>query len=279
MTTPDNINFINFNMDIGKKKPHTINGEDMGCPFCDVEHLTNIIETQDDMILLKNKYNVLENATQLVLIESDICHTDMPEYTPEKMHRLIRFGLRHWLSIWESGKYKSAIFFKNFGPLSGGTIQHPHMQIIAFPQTDPSPFYNQREFEGILVQGENQVEINMSTRPRIGFFEINVLVKERISSSQLAAENYEETSTSAVIATLAHYLQTSIRYFYDILQRPNLSYNIFFYLQDGYIRAKIMPRFATSPLYIGYNIHLIPTNIKDFAAKLREYLQCVKPQI
>lgn len=271
MHTPVNINFINFDMSIGKKKPHTINGEEDRCPFCDVDKLTDIVEIQDDMILLKNKYNVLEAATQLVLIEGADCHSDMPHYTAQKMHDIIRFGLRHWLSMSESRKYESVIFFKNYGPLSGGTIQHPHMQIIGFPQLNHELLYDAREFEGIFVNEENSVEINMGTRPRIGFFEINILLKKKIKSCQLSASDYQSTSLADTVSTLSCYIQNSIRFLNDVLQRPHISYNIFFYLLDGYIRLKILPRFATSPLFIGYNIHLVPNNMIDFAERLKEY--------
>lgn len=271
MTASGNINFINFNMSIGKKKPHTINGEQSTCPFCAVDKLTHIIETQGDIILLENKYNVLESARQLVLIEGADCHSDMPHYTLEKMHDLIRFGLRHWLSMAESGKYQSVIFFKNFGPLSGGTIQHPHMQIVAFPEINHTLLYDSREFEGIPVHQENGIKINLGTRPRIGFFEINILAEKKWDSALLSAENYITSPTAAAVKTLSRYIQIAIRFLNDLLQRPNLSYNLFFYLQDDCIRVKILPRFATSPLYIGYNIHLVPNNMNDLAEKLTVY--------
>ena len=58
------------------------------CPFCDVENLTGILATEGNIILLKNKYNVMVPSDQLVLIETDQCESDIPDYTPEHMHRL-----------------------------------------------------------------------------------------------------------------------------------------------------------------------------------------------
>ena len=64
-----NINLIKFNTDIGKTKPENIINTDNACPFCDVKNLRDIIETDGDIIFLKNKYNVIEGADQFVLIE------------------------------------------------------------------------------------------------------------------------------------------------------------------------------------------------------------------
>ena len=64
-----NINLVKFNTDIGKTKPENLVHAEAACPFCDVEHLTDIIETDGDIIFLRNKYNVIESADQFVLIE------------------------------------------------------------------------------------------------------------------------------------------------------------------------------------------------------------------
>ena len=47
------INLIKFNTDIGRTKPENMIHADNACPFCDVEHLTDIIETDDDIIFLR----------------------------------------------------------------------------------------------------------------------------------------------------------------------------------------------------------------------------------
>ena len=115
------INFAYFNTDIGRKKPENIIHKDASCPFCKPEQLTGIIAADGDIILLRNKYNVLEGADQYVLIEGKECDTDMPHYTSEHMHRLIAFGMMHWSRMRRSGKYDTVLFFKNYGHYSGGT--------------------------------------------------------------------------------------------------------------------------------------------------------------
>ena len=127
------INLALFNTNIGRQKPENIVHSEAACPFCEPDKLTGIIETDGDIILLKNKYNVLEGADQFVLIEGSECWADMPDYTPEHMHRLIAFGMRHWARLRRSGKYEAVLFFKNYGHYSGGTIRHPHMQLVGFP--------------------------------------------------------------------------------------------------------------------------------------------------
>lgn len=264
------INLIDFNIGIGKTKPRTINGEKQSCPFCNTAALTNIVDTKDDMIFLHNKYNVLEPSEQFVLIEGAECDADMPDYSKEKMSELIRFGLYHWFNLLESQKYQAVLFFKNYGPLSGGTIRHPHMQIVGLPTMNPDLMFNVDEFEGIPVASDNNIEINIATLPRIGFCEINIIVNRLFSSNQLKADL--DTAAQKSVDTLAKYLQCAIGFMKDFFKRDNFSYNIFFYLLDGYIRIKLLPRFATSPLYIGYNIHLRPTNIQQTADLLNKYI-------
>lgn len=114
-----NINLVKFNTDVGKTKPENLVHADAACPFCDVEHLTNIIDTDGDIIFLKNKYNVIEGADQFVLIEGRECQSDMPAYTKEKMRHVIRMGIKHWRNLLASGKYEEVLFFKNYGIMSG----------------------------------------------------------------------------------------------------------------------------------------------------------------
>ena len=246
------INLIGFDITLGRKKPENIINEQNACPFCDREHLTDILATDGDIILLKNKYNVLENADQFVLIEGSSCHADMPDYTPEYMHRLIRFGIHHWLSMLTSGRYKTVLFFKNYGPLSGGTLRHPHMQLVGFYKLDEQLLFDPAEFIGITIDQRNGVEFNLSTCPRIGFCEFNIVPASNSSCDEIA-----------------DYIQTAVDYIMHHFNRRCKSYNIFFYDDHGHMRIKIMPRFATSPLFIGYNIHFRPNNLQTIADEVR----------
>ncbi len=269
------INIINFDTTIGKKKPRTIAGmvNTNECPFCNVAALVDIIDTDGNIILVRNKYNVMDPSTQLVLIETDQCHSDIPDYPEEQMRRIIRFGVQHWITMLNSGQYRSVIFFKNFGPMSGGTIQHPHMQLVGYPDLDPELMYDTAEFEGITIYQYKGVELNASTTPRIGFSEYNlVLHAEAYTDTNLNGKSalMPKTDSLDLLADLIKETVTFIKEFYN---RPNFSYNLFFYNVEGKLRVKIMPRFATPPMYVGYNIHLRPTSIPDFAENLKKHIK------
>ncbi|WP_196593683.1 DUF4931 domain-containing protein [Pectinatus sottacetonis] len=246
-------NIIEFNTSIGRNKPETIINKNAKCPFCDYTHLENIIDTCGELTLLENKYNVLEDAYQTVLLETRYCGSDIPDYSREHMHRLIHFGIRHWFAMLDSGKYKSVLFFKNYGPLSGGTMRHPHMQIIGLKHTEASLMYEKDEFIGIPVAKRRHVELNVSTQPRLGFCELNIL-----------------TTNNSETDTIADFIKISVDYIMNHFNKRCKSYNIFFYRIDGYITVKIMPRFPTSPLFIGYNLRLRPNNLHVIAKEMQK---------
>lgn len=256
------INLIGFDVTLGKKKPENIIHQENACPFCDREHLTDILDTDGDIILLKNKYNVLDDADQFVIIEGKECHMDIPDYSLEYMHRLMRFSIRHWQSMMSSGKYKSVIFFKNYGPLSGGTLRHPHMQLIGFSKLDDQLLCDSSEFIGIPITESNGVIFNISTHPRVGFCEFNVV-----------------PASNKSIDITADYIWIAVDYIMRHFNRRCKSYNIFFYCDNGLMRVKIMPRFATSPLFIGYNIHFRPNNLEAIVKDVRKIYFADRPSL
>ena len=68
------INRVRFDISVGRNKPENILNKENACPFCHPEGLTDILSTDEGgIILLKNKYNVLTDADQFVLIETDRC--------------------------------------------------------------------------------------------------------------------------------------------------------------------------------------------------------------
>ena len=247
-----NINLIRFNTDIGKTKPENIIHTENACPFCDVANLTGILDTDGDIIFLRNKYPVVEGADLFVLIEGAECDVDMPSYSREQMRRVIRMGVKHWRELLNSGRYEEVLFFKNFGPMSGGTIKHPHMQLVGFPKLNSALLFEPEELRGIVIAQKNGVELNVSNFPRVGFGELNVVVE--------AGGN---------IDTLADFIQIGVHYLMNFFRKNLSSYNIFFYRRAGIIYAKMMPRFATSPYFVGYNIHFLPRNITQIAEEVR----------
>ena len=248
-----NFNLIHFNTDIGRVKPETLIHTENDCPFCDVEHLENIIDVDEDIIFLKNKYNVVEEADQFVLIESSNCKSDMPDYSDEHMSRVIKMGLKHWRKLLNDSRYEEVLFFKNYGPMSGGTIRHPHMQLVAFPKLNSDLLFVEDELHGVIVKNLNDVEMNVSTCPRIGFGEINII----------PAQNFN-------LNTYAKFIKIGVDYLKKYFRKNLSSYNIFFYHRGNQIYTKIIPRFATSPYFVGYNIHFRPNNVERIAEELKK---------
>lgn len=246
-------NLIRFDIALGKSKPENILHRENPCPFCDRTHLENIIAEEDGMILLRNKYNVLEDADQFVLIEGSSCDSDMPDYTPEHMHHLIRFGVKHWLAMRASGQYSAVIFFKNHGSLSGGTMRHPHMQLVGFKKVNDALTAEPGSFTGIPIASSNGVTLSAATQPRVGFGEFNIT-----------------TTDNTALDTIANYIQSTVAYIKKRFPKSRDSYNIFFYWLNGYIAVKLMPRFPTSPLFIGYDIRILPSNMQELADEMKQ---------
>lgn len=247
------INLLKFDTDVGRTKPATLFHAETACPFCDVENLTDIIETDGDIIFLRNKYNVIEGADQFVLIEGRECKIDMPDYSQEKMRRVIKTGVRHWKNLLASNKYAEVLFFKNYGVMSGGTIRHPHMQLVGFPHLNSDLLFDEAELRGVVIAQRDGVEFNVSNCPRVGFGELNLVVER-----------------GGNLDTLADFLQIAVHYVKNFFNKRTDSYNIFFYRRDEKIFAKIMSRYVTSPYFVGYNIHFLPNNVERVADEVRE---------
>ncbi|MBI0577604.1 DUF4931 domain-containing protein [Neobacillus cucumis] len=242
-----------FNTSIGVQKPENIRNKQQACPFCDRDQLTDLIEVDGPIILLKNKYPVLVNAYQTVLIETDECHQELSMYSKAHLHRLLQFGLKHWREMEESGHWKSVIFFKNHGPLSGGTIAHPHMQIVGLNDLDYKEKVFEGVFEGIVIEETDGVVFSLSTKPRVGFYEFNV-----------------EMADAGYVEAFGDYIQTAVHYILNHFPFKATSYNLFFHHIHQRIFAKIVPRFVTTPLYIGYGLPQVPNNLEWMVEEVKK---------
>lgn len=245
--------YLEFNISIGQQKPESIINTETKCPFCDRSSLASIIDKDGDILLVKNKYPVLHDTLQTVLIETSECQSELSEYSKAHLYRLLRFGINHWLEMHDSGKYASVLFFKNHGPLSGGTIRHPHMQIIGLKNVDYHEYFAKSHFDGILIDRQDGVELNISTSPRIGFSEFNVLMLNN-------NDNIEQ---------MADYIQATVHFLLNDFNKKCKSYNLFFYLIENLIHVKIVPRFPTSPIYIGYGIPQVSNQLTMTVEKFK----------
>lgn len=226
-----------FNPDIAAQKPVSIINPGIKCPFCDREHLENILDQQGEILLVKNKYPVLNNTMQTVLIETLTCTPEFTEYPKKHLHNVISFGVKKWLEFEATGEFASVLFYKNHGPFSGGTLSHPHMQIIGLKDVNYHRNVLKEHFEGITINKLPGVEFNVATKPRAGFNEFNIILKDPEQINQMA-----------------DYIQIAAHYSLNHYHKNCRSYNIFFYQLDNYIMAKVVPRFMTSPLFVGFSI-------------------------
>lgn len=227
---------LTFDRSIGRTK--RIKGKkSTTCPFCDVKNLTDIISQEDDMIFLKNKYPTLEKTDQFVLIESAKHDGNISTYSLAEWQKILRYAIKQWKIYYNDPKYRSVLLYKNFGKLSGGSLSHPHMQVIGLLEADGYREINLAYFEGQTVQQKAGVALNVSSHPIMGFLEFNVC--------------FDETS----IDTAAYQIQQVVSYLLnDFNDGTCEAYNLFFYKIKDKLYCKIVPRFIVSPYFVGYFI-------------------------
>lgn len=244
-----------FDTSVGANKVQSVIDQNNGqCPFCNYEkkEKENIIASKGEILLVRNKYPILQDTFPTVLIESNNCDGDISNYSKAHLYSLFRFGINQWLEMDNSGCYESVVFFKNHGPNSGGTLRHPHMQIIGLKHLDYLDFgTTPNNFTGVLIDKKSKVELNLSTSPRMGFYEFNVVLEDL-----------------AQVDRLSDYVQGTVHYLLNHF-RGCESYNLFFYIIDGIIYVKIVPRFVTSPMFVGYSIPQITTKLEDVARSIK----------
>ncbi len=243
---------IYFDRNINSKKPSTIRNRESACPFCDRSQLAGIIEECEDLILINNKFSTLQNADMFVLVESNICESDMHIYDLDKITNLLQYGINKWIELEATGKYKSVAYFKNKGALSSGTIRHPHMQLIGFRDQDCMKSITLENVTGREVLIEGLIPFNLSNNPVVSFLEINLKVTDDIRKF------------ARTVSFLANYME-------EIYWGLEASYNFFFYNIEGERYLKIMPRYATSAITLGYDICQVYTE-----EQLIEYEHLIK---
>lgn len=242
-----------FDSNIGQTKPESIVNTDAICPFCCREQLEDVIDSDGPILLIKNKYPVLVDAFQTVIIETDECKAELSTYPKEHLYKVIAFGIKKWQEMITSGEFASVIFYKNHGPNSGGTIRHPHMQIVGLKDINYNENIGDESFQGIIIHQNNGVELNLATKPKNGFFEFNVKINDLKQLNQMA-----------------DYIQIMTHYLLNHFHKGCKSYNLFFYQLRGQILVKVVPRFVTSPLFIGYSIPQVSNRAEEVVQEIQE---------
>ena len=246
-------NHLYFLSDIGRNKIIHQNNEGV-CPFCMRDELSNILAEDGPIILLENKFPTLANAYQTVLIETDDCSTDIMSYDQSHMRKIIHFGTDYWMKMGENADFKSVVFYKNHGPLSGGTIKHSHMQIVGLKDIDYKQNLNDDVFVGLEIYKEGNGVLNISTKPKVSTIEFNIITRPR-------DDNFMADSIQRIVK----YIQTDM---------ACSSYNLFFYQWNESIICKIVPRYVSSPFFVGYSISQISSRVNEVATEIKnKYFQ------
>ncbi|MDY3982670.1 MAG: DUF4931 domain-containing protein [Veillonellaceae bacterium] len=226
-----------FDTALANTKPETMHHKDNYCPFCDTTHLTNILAQEKSIIWLLNKYPVLRDTWPTIIIETDHCHSEFSEYPLNHAEQVLTFTLSKWQETIDSKRFASVLCFKNHGPMSGGSIRHPHSQIIGLKDYDYHLTMEQKHFDGWLMYEEPNLQVTLSKEPLIGFSEFNIHFTNQTS-----------------IRNLAKTLQDILHYILREFARFTSSYNYFFYTMGHDLYIKIVPRYVTPPLFVGYGI-------------------------
>lgn len=250
---------------VGKRKPYDYDyanrqsNTQNPCPFCNPQTLTDIYETDGDKIWLHNKYPTLKDTMQTILIESSDHQGDISTYTREENRELMKFGLKCFQKMYNSGDYQSVLWYKNFGPKSDGSLQHPHMQIVGLDKMDGYKNIQENNFTGFEVGKSGDVEMNLSKRPVQGYQEVNIV-----------------TWHNQNLDTWADLIQKSTQYVRSVLSHGVDSYNLFFYPiknSEGTC-CKVIPRFYAPPYFVGYKLSQVDDDetLEWEAARLKGFI-------
>lgn len=163
-----------FEVGVSRKKPENIRHKDNPCPFCDVAGLTDIFRREGDRIWLMNKYRTLQRTVQTVVIESANHTGDISTYDRAENRGVFQFAVGCFYQMFADPRFASTVMFKNYGPLSGGSLLHPHLQIVGFERTDAYAHVTADNFGGIEVCRTPDVAVTLSDHPVMGFVEINI---------------------------------------------------------------------------------------------------------
>jgi galactose-1-phosphate uridylyltransferase len=241
---------------IGKQKPNTLMNREKACPFCDRKVFISenaVVAEEGTKLLIENKYPVFDKGYATVLVETDTCERHIHNYDERELIDVLSFGINQWKKMKNSGKYKGVMFYKNHGPISGGSIYHAHMQIIGLEEIEAQTFLLPEYFEGVIIEKRDGFEWNVSNKPKSEFYEFNVKMEN------------EQHMKSFCLA-----IQKTVQYIIGTLNKTHASYNLAFYEFDNQIICKIFSRFPTSPVFLGYSLTQVPNNIESIAQQLQK---------
>lgn len=237
------------------QKPNTVHDKTQSCPFCDRKTLIEnnvVIDQEGSKLLIKNKFPVMHHCNPLVYIEHDTCDQNLTNYPEERLLDVLQYAIIHWLKMKNSGEYKDVLFFKNHGPLSGGSIQHAHMQIVGLYDQHPTSHISFDNLDGVVIQEEEGFHWSLSQTPFTEGHEFTIRMK-----------NMKQ------MRVLAKSIQHTTHYILNHLNTKFQSYNLCFYHVKDEIIVKVLTRKPTSPLLLGYGLSQVPDNLEAIAKHIQ----------
>lgn len=210
------------------------------------------------MIWLHNKFPTLKDTLQTVLIESSQHDGDISNYSQQHNRELMAFAMACFRKMLADPQFKSVVCYKNFGPNSGGSLSHPHMQIVGFEKEDAYKYIHPNNFEGYTAFEDDNVEVNVADHPVQGYIEFNANLRQ-----------------DAGLNLWADWIQVIAKFILTQMFNGRVdSYNLFFYpRQDGGICAKLVNRFSAPPYFVGYKLSQVddPNTLVNEVKRLQAY--------
>lgn len=273
-----------FRGDRAQGKPENIRNVNGWCPFCHPTQLTNVFRREGDLIWLMNKYRTIEDTVQTIIVESADHVGDPSNYTAAEMRRILRFSVACWHEMRRSGRCDDVVMFKNFGPLSGGSLRHPHLQIVGLRRGATAARSLETLLSGVEVWDSPRAQALVAARPLVGPDEFTLVARD---GHDLAS-----------LDELADLIRATVTYVLGTYRGGRCgSYNLFFYEDEAAWReptasmaeaagagvgtresarivCRVVPRWPVSPYQIGYGITQVSsaTELSRIADELHPYV-------
>ncbi len=171
-----------------------------------------------------------------VIIESPYHAKDIPDLLPQEIENYIRMCCRRAMDLAKDKRFKYLMFFRNYGPAAGASLEHAHTQVVALPMVPKNvveeiigakSYFDYRDrcifCDMIRQEMQEKERIVLENKSFLSFcpfvsrfpFEIWIIPKKH--------SGYFRTMGDDEIRLLAEILKETIAKVKNIF--PNLSYN------------------------------------------------------
>jgi len=251
---------IILNTAASKNKPNTVVSKTGVCPFCDdrkplISQDGLMLEDRGKMFWAENKFPLLENTYQTLIVETNNCGESFATYDLKYATELFKFIFECRDKMLNMNKFKEVIFFKNHGVYSDSSISHSHSQLVGLKEQTYSHSEIEGSLEGPIVFKNSKLRVTVSSIPRAEFYEFNV-----VWNKEHADDEY------------VYWVQGLIKYLSIFKNGKFTSYNLVFHETSTENIIKVVPRKPNSIYYIGFGIRQTPNDITQIAEEIRQYM-------